>query len=233
MATADQGTRTITYLRLDDIREAEINPKAHDLEAVRKSVKKFGFVTPGLRDDRTGRLIAGHGRTIVLRGMHAAGDPAPAGIRVDDDGMWLAPVITGWASHNDDEAAAYLVIDNHHPTLGGWQDDQLAELLAGIRDADATLLDIIGFTDDDLTALLDDEDDQPEPEPAPAAGPQMPVRRPQRDHVIDLTAVAADRVHTPHGQPDGLQLSHQAGALGETGRLFLLIAHRRTSAHSR
>lgn len=186
------GTRQISYVRLDDIREAEINPKEHDLEAVRASVRRYGFVTPGLRDDRTGRLIAGHGRTLVLRGMHTAGDPAPDGIHVDDDGMWLVPVITGWASRNDAEAAAYLVIDNHHPTLGGWDDTALGELLAGIRDADADLLDIVGFADTDLAALLADDVDQDDDtdEPAPAAAG---VTRLTDDDDIPDTAPAITR----------------------------------------
>lgn len=187
------ATRTITYLRLDDIREAEINPKQHDLDAVRASVVRYGFVTPGLRDDRTGRLIAGHGRTLVLRGMHAAGQPAPEGVQVDDDGMWLAPVITGWASRDDAEAAAYLVIDNHHPTLGGWDDKALAELLGGIRDADTDLLDVIGL-DDDMAALLDGLDDEHqderEDEPAPAS---PPVARLTEDDAIPDTAPAITR----------------------------------------
>lgn len=153
-AMPDAEARTITYVRLDDVREAELNPKGHDLEAIRASIERFGFVTPGLRDERTGRLIAGHGRTIALRAMRYAQDDPPAGVRLDDDGAWMVPVITGWASKTDAEAAAYLVIDNHHPTLGGWDEPGLAELLEGIRDADPDLLELTGFDDEDLEALL-------------------------------------------------------------------------------
>lgn len=175
-ADTEAEARTITYVRLDDVQEAELNPKEHDLEAIRTSIERFGFVTPGLRDERTGRLIAGHGRTIALRAMRYAQDTPPAGVRLDDDGAWMVPVITGWASRNDAEAAAYLVIDNHHPTLGGWDETGLAELLQGIRDADETLLDLTGFDDEEIAALLADDDPdkgpggpgEKNPEPAPA-----------------------------------------------------------------
>ncbi len=171
-AQPDIEARTITYVRLDDIREAPLNPKEHDLEAIRSSIEKFGYVTPGLLDERTGRLIAGHGRTIALRAMHYAQDTPPAGVRLDNDGAWMVPVITGWASRNDAEAAAYLVIDNHHPTLGGWDEPGLAELLEGIRDTDPDLLDLTGFDDDEIAQLLG------EPTDTTPGGPGGPGEKP-------------------------------------------------------
>lgn len=173
-APADTEGRAITYVRLDDIREAELNPKNHDLEAIRASIEKFGYVTPGLLDERTGRLIAGHGRTIALRAMRYAQDTPPAGVRLDNDGAWMVPVITGWASKNDAEAAAYLVIDNHHPTLGGWDEAGLAELLEGIRDADESLLELTGFDDAEIANLLGSEDTGPGGPGETSTGPAQP-----------------------------------------------------------
>lgn len=170
--------RRIDYVRLADVVEAEANPKRHDLDAIRRSVERYGFVTPGLVDERTGRLIAGHGRIRVLRAMHAAGESPPEGVRLDVDGEWLVPVVAGWASRSDAEADAYLVIDNHHPSLGGWDNDALSELLHGIEDPD--LLGIVGVDLDALDALLGDqaEPDDGAGEGGGDDGPAGPPRTP-------------------------------------------------------
>jgi DNA modification methylase len=207
-AQPDTEARTITYVRLDDIREAELNPKEHDLEAIRSSIERYGFVTPGLRDDRTGRLIAGHGRTIALRAMRYAQDVPPPGVRLDADGAWMVPVITGWASKNDAEAAAYLVIDNHHPTLGGWDDEGLAELLEGIRDADPSLLELTGFDDDEIAALLAADD----PKPAGPGGPGETPATPAPARLTDDDAI-----------PD---VDEKRPAITQLGDLWYLGPHR-------
>lgn len=149
----DRPDRHVDYVPLDNITPALRNPKRHDLDRICASIRRFGFVTPGVRDERTGRIVAGHGRQEALTRLRAEGDPPPAGIRVDGD-RWLVPVIAGWSSADDAEAEAYLVIDNSHPALGGWDDDELAELLGQLQHTDADLFALTGFTDDDLAAML-------------------------------------------------------------------------------
>lgn len=207
-AQTTAGERTITYVRLDDIREAELNPKEHDLEAIRSSIERFGFVSPGLRDERTGRLIAGHGRTIALRAMRYAQDEPPAGVKLDDDGAWMVPVITGWASNTDAEAAAYLVIDNHHPTLGGWDEPGLAELLEGVREADPTLLELTGFDDDEIAALLDAANS----DPGGPGGPGEKTPGPAQPRLTDDDAI-----------PD---VDEKRPAVSQLGDLWMLGPHR-------
>jgi DNA modification methylase len=208
-ADAEAEARTITYVRLDDVREAELNPKEHDLEAIRKSIERFGFVSPGLRDERTGRLIAGHGRTIALRAMRYAQDDPPAGVRLDDDGAWMVPVITGWASKNDAEAAAYLVIDNHHPSLGGWDEPGLADLLEGIRTADESLLDLTGFDDDEIAALLGEANDDDAGGPG---GPGEKITTPEPARLTDDDAIP--------------EVDDKRPAIAQLGDLFELGPHR-------
>jgi hypothetical protein len=143
----------VEYLPLDGLTPAKRNPKRHGIAGVRASIGRFGYVEPMVRDDRTGRLVAGHGRMESLRAMQAAGEAPPAGVR-EEDGRWMVPVLCGWASKSDADAEAYLVASNRHVEVGGWDDRELAELLTGLRSADA-LDAAVGYTSEDLDKLLE------------------------------------------------------------------------------
>lgn len=145
--------RRIEYVPLDEVEPATRNPRRHGIDGIRASIGRFGFATPALRDERTGRLVAGHGRTLALAAMKADGEDPPAGIRLDGD-RWLVPVICGWESRSDAEADAYLVADNRHTELAGWDDAGLHELLSSIGEVDPELVAIAGYDDEDLAALL-------------------------------------------------------------------------------
>jgi hypothetical protein len=146
--------RRIEFTPLDEIAGALRNPKKHELDGIKRSIARFGFVAPSIMDSRTGRLVAGHGRTLALRGMRDQGDPVPAGIRLSTDGGWLVPVQHGWASQSDAEAEAYLVADNEWTMRGAWDSEQLADFLSGIVDSDPDLLAVTGYTPDDMDDLL-------------------------------------------------------------------------------
>jgi DNA methylase len=172
--------RRIEYIALDEIVPASRNPRRHGIDGIRSSIGRFGFATPALRDERTGRLVAGHGRTLALAAMREAGENPPAGIRPAPDGRWLVPVICGWASRSDAEADAYLVADNRHTELAGWDDAGLHALLASIGEVDPDLVAIAGYDDADIAALLGgkvtelppaltDPDDVPEPPADPVS----------------------------------------------------------------
>lgn len=169
--------RRIEYVPLDEVEPATRNPRRHGIDGIRASIGRFGFATPALRDERTGRLVAGHGRTLALAAMKADGEDPPAGIRLDGD-RWLVPVICGWESRSDAEADAYLVADNRHTELAGWDDAGLHALLASIGEVDPDLVAIAGYTDDDLSALLESGPKVTELPPAlddPDAVPAVPV----------------------------------------------------------
>jgi len=163
--------RGITYVRLDLVLLAETNPKDHDDTGIGRSIGHFGFVEVPVMDERTGRLVAGHGRYEQLQTLRGDGSAPPDGVRVDpEDGMWLMPVITGWASRSDDDAKAYLVASNQLTTKGGWDTPVLAEVLTELAAAD--LLALTGFGDVDLEKLLASLDPEPEDEQPPPAGPE-------------------------------------------------------------
>lgn len=150
-------TRGLEYRALEDLMPAEVNPKRHNLEALRGSIARFGFVAPVVVDERTGRVVAGHGRAEALRAAEAAGLDPPDGVRIEA-GQWHVPVVVGWASRDDAEALAYLLADNRQTELGGWDEALLAQALATVAD-DASLLSATGYSEADLAALMAGVDD--------------------------------------------------------------------------
>lgn len=169
--------RRIEYIPLDEVEPATRNPRRHGIDGIRASIARFGFATPALRDERTGRLVAGHGRTLALAAMRQAGEDAPAGVKVDD-GRWLVPVICGWESRSDAEADAYLVADNRHTELAGWDDAGLHALLQSIGEVDPDLVAIAGYGADDVAALLEQASKVTELPPAladPDSVPDVPT----------------------------------------------------------
>jgi hypothetical protein len=145
--------RRIEYQTLDSVRPAPRNPKNHNADGIAASVDRHGFVEPVLMDERTGFLVAGHGRLAELRRKQSSGEKPPDGIAIDDSGDWTLPVIRGWASKNDREAEAYLLAANQLTVSGGWESDGLAAILSELHELDVGLAGT-GFEDDDLTKLL-------------------------------------------------------------------------------
>lgn len=148
-------SRRLEYMRLSDIPTAHLNPKQHDTAGIRTSIGAQGFVEPLLLDERTGRLIAGHGRLDDLKERQAMRADPPDGIMFDAaTGEYLAPVIRGWSSESDAHARAYVVASNKLSENGGWDMDTLPEYLAGL--ADMNLLELSGFSPDEVAKMLDD-----------------------------------------------------------------------------
>ena len=149
--------RRIELVPLDEVQEAEVNPKRHhsDLGA---SIGRFGFADAPILDERTGRLVAGHGRLGQLRAMVERGETPPEGITQDERGAWLVPLQRGWSSRSDEEAAAFLVAHNRIGEAGGWDDAQLAELLGGLGDVE---VEGLGFLDGEVQEILDAVEPEP------------------------------------------------------------------------
>jgi hypothetical protein len=146
-------SRRIDHLPLSGIIRATRNPKAHQASAIRASIEKFGVTMAGLLDERTGRLVAGHGRLAALDSMRADGATPPEGV-TEADGEWLVPIVRGWSSRSDAEAEAYLVADNRLSELGGWDDRLLVEVLDEIADDNPDLLELAGYSQTDLDDMI-------------------------------------------------------------------------------
>lgn len=134
----------VEYLPLSALKPATRNPKKHVVKTVLESMGRFGYVAPMVLDERTGRLVAGHGRLESLRRAQAKGQQPPQRIRVSY-GQWLVPVVRGVSFADDREAEAYLLADNQTTILGGWDDSELQEIIE--RLGETNQLEGTGFAD--------------------------------------------------------------------------------------
>lgn len=150
-------TRTIEYLHLSTLTADPANPRTHALDTITDSITRFGYLEPIVRDERTGFIVSGHGRTEALLASQAAGEQPPEGVQADG-ADWLVPVVTGWASRDDAEARGALIALNRTGQLGGWDDTALLDLLNQLSTTDPGFTGI-GFDVndlDDLTARLEE-----------------------------------------------------------------------------
>jgi DNA modification methylase len=176
--------RWTEYLLVAELPEAVRNPKSHDEDGIAASIDRFGYVEQVVIDERTGRLVSGHGRRADLLRREAAGEQPPDGIDVDDGGRWLVPVSRGWSSSSDAEAEAFVVAANRLVERGGWQLDLLTEVLKDLSTTDLGLTGV-GYTSDELDVLVarldtihvsEHERQRGDPDELPAV-PEEPVTR--------------------------------------------------------
>lgn len=147
--------RRIEYVPVDDVQGADRNPREHrSIEKVKGSIRAYGFVEAAVHDARTGQIIAGHGRTEALQQMRAAGEAAPEGIVVDDDGTWRMPLQYGWASRDDAAAETLLINLNRLVETGGWSTKSLTEILEELRSDAPADFELTGFDSSDLDGML-------------------------------------------------------------------------------
>ena len=78
------GHVRVEYLPLSTLKPARRNPKRHSVVTVAKSMARFGYVAPMVLDERTGRLVAGHGRLESLKKAKAEDKQPPGRIRVQN-----------------------------------------------------------------------------------------------------------------------------------------------------
>ena len=146
---AEAPAVNLQQVALADLQEWPDNPKKHDIDVLRASIRRFGFVAPVIRDETTGRIVAGHGRVEALLRMKEDGEAAPANV-AERDGDWVIPVLTGLRFKTEKEAEAYLIADNRLVELGGWDQGTLYDMLAGLEEEARAA---IGYLQHDFEAL--------------------------------------------------------------------------------
>lgn len=146
----EPAARWLEYMRVSELETAPRNPNEHDRPNIKASIDRHGFVEAIVIDERTGRMVAGHGRREDLIDKRAAGEDPPEGIDVDAEGEWLVPVQRGWSSSSDADAEAYLVSSNLAPR---WDPTGLAELLGDVAQSPLGL-EGTGYDANSLTSLL-------------------------------------------------------------------------------
>ncbi|MFF0754429.1 ParB N-terminal domain-containing protein [Streptomyces sp. NPDC004267] len=182
--------RHITYIPLTDLPPDPANPKKHEVERIIQSIKDHGFIETPVVDERTSLVIAGHGRREALIEMQVRGEPIPDGLLLDDDGGWLIPVTRGWASGNDRQAHAVLILLNRLSDAGGWDSRALAEILEDLATSDADLFDSLCIADEEMEELLREVD--PEGLPQGPDGSNTPEREIGGDFPDDGYADSGD-----------------------------------------
>ena len=155
----------IEYRNIKEISGADLNPKDHDIGAIYQSIKRFGFTQPIMMNEKTGKLLAGHGRLQTLQTLKDAGEKVPNRIK-EKDGEWLVPVLKGISFEDDNEAQAYLIADNRLTELGGWNTGELVDELERLIQAGLDL-DGIGYDFDDLETMVSDMESRFEVEDIP------------------------------------------------------------------
>jgi DNA modification methylase len=119
------------------------NPRTHTEEQVAQiaaSIAEFGFVNPVLVA-AGGVIIAGHARVMAARRL----------------GMTEAPVIV--LDHlSESQRRALVIADNRLAENAGWDEEMLRVELEALREDDFNL-DLLGFEDAEMEALLAELDD--------------------------------------------------------------------------
>lgn len=137
----------IEHWPLTRLRPYDRNSRTHSSEQVDKiaaSILEFGFNQPILVDQRTGTIVAGHGRLMAASKL----------------GLAAAPVIV--LDHlTDAQRRAYVIADNKLSDLAGW-DDSILRLELAELDAQGFDISLAGFSAEEMDDLLGDhEDDEP------------------------------------------------------------------------
>jgi len=117
------------------------NPRQNKsaINEVAKSIKRFGFASPIIARAADKMIIAGHTRFEAAKKI----------------GLKSVPVRFMDLDLNDAQLLA--LADNKIGEIADWDQDKLKEVLASLEDQD---LSGLGWSDDDLKSLLDNEEEQ-------------------------------------------------------------------------
>jgi len=126
------------------------NARTHtpaQVQQIAASIREFGFLAPVITDGANG-ILAGHGRILAAHLLK----------------LTEVPVIQ--AAHlSEAQRRAYVLADNRLALSAGWDDDLLRVEITDLQGLDFNI-SLLGFEDDELTALFDGPaDDEP---PAPS-----------------------------------------------------------------
>src|SRR5665647_1052126 len=128
---------TVEEVAIDDLRPDPANPRRiseDELDALERSLRRFGFVQPVLarREDRT--VIGGHQRLVAARRL----------------GLTSVPVT--WLDVSMEQARLLGLALNK--ISGSWDDALLARLLADLQASPELDLSLSGFGEDEIKDLL-------------------------------------------------------------------------------
>lgn len=141
----------VEYINIFEIVKWDKNPKKHNIPAIEHSISKFGYINPIVINEQNQTILAGHGRLESLIEMKRLNMDPPIGIKVGDQGQWLAPVIRG-ITLNQADHLAYTIADNQLTMSYGFRDN-ITELLKEIENLGEINLNQLGFSQEDLKKM--------------------------------------------------------------------------------
>jgi hypothetical protein len=121
---------------LVDLKPAENNARRGDVDALEKSVRRFGQARPLVVQKGTNRIVAGNHTAEALRLVYGE--------------EWSVDVC--YVEMDDETALAYQIADNRTSDKAGYNDEQLVKVLQELQEQDA--LAGTGFDHDDVDDLL-------------------------------------------------------------------------------
>jgi hypothetical protein len=119
----------IEMVPLSKLREWPGNPKEHDLDTIGESFERFGYIEPIVLDEKSKRIVVGHGRREKLIAWKESGKMPPEDVEVRGK-EWFVPVLRGKSFKSEHEAEAYLLTSNQTVIRGGYNATALAEMLS-------------------------------------------------------------------------------------------------------
>lgn len=154
--TGEQDSRLwIDYVPLESIEPATRNAKRHDVEGLIELIATHGYMHVGIRDERTGRSVAGHGRREALVAMYERGMERPAKVLLAEDGRgWLVPVQCGWSSEDDAQAEEVILALNRAQDWAGTDAATEWLMLDDLQAHDPGALDRLHYDDVDMDRLF-------------------------------------------------------------------------------
>lgn len=161
---------TIVWTEIDDIEEAEYNPRKmrpSSFAKLKASIERWGLVDPLIVNKTNGRLVGGHQRLRAAR----------------DLGHEKVPVV--YVELDDDEEKALNIALNNAELAGEWDTPKLAQLLADLKGTDVAAL--TGFDQHQAAQFIEKLKDVAAP-----VYPLTPKMLEHYDYVVILTAHETD-----------------------------------------
>ena len=137
---------TVESIEVEKLIPYAMNSRKHSSDQVSQiaaSITEFGFNNPILVDKESG-VIAGHGRLLAAQKLGMTNVPC---VRLDH--------------LSDAQKRAYVIADNQIALNAEWDDEKLKAEMDRLVE-DGFDIDLTGFGEDDLSAILGDEDEDEE-----------------------------------------------------------------------
>lgn len=151
MAEKTEKGYRVEYVALAEVVRWPRNPKKHDEKALDASLERFGFTEPLVLDEKSGKLVAGHGRLEALQRWQTASKAPPKNIATKGK-EWLVPVVRGISFKDEREAEAYLIASNRISEIGGWDEASLSKMLEDL--SSSSNLEGTGYEIGDVESMI-------------------------------------------------------------------------------